>query len=353
MDFPKRSILVVTLSAVLSVLATASDGQQRLGRSDLPPRKVIVGTSMEAFWVEYPGLQQRLQQLGTIIDKMAAESHEKYGKHLDLAVLPEVAVNGEAGEDAFGHAFPLEGPVKETFSRKAREHQCYIVVPMYLLEERPQKQVSNVGVLFDRQGKVLGIYRKLHPAVSDSTGSLEGGITPGKETPVFDCDFGKVGIQICFDIYFDYGWKELARKGADLVVWPSQTPQTAQPAFKALQHRYYVVSSTWRNNASIFEPTGRIISQLKPPGRVLVQELDLSYAILPWSSKLQKGEALKKQYGDKVGFRYYEDEDCGIFWSNDPQITIRQMTQRLGILEMDDQMTRVQGIFRRAGVPEH
>ena len=353
MDSPKRSVLILTLAAVLSTLLTASERQQRLSTSDLPPRKVIVGTSMEAFWVDYPGLQRRLQQLGTIIDKMDAASQDKYGRHLDLAVLPEVAVNGEAGEDAFGHAFPLEGPVKESFSRKAREHQCYIVVPMYLLEDRPHKQVSNVGVLFDRQGKVLGIYRKLHPAVSDATGSLEGGITPGKESPVFDCDFGKVGIQICFDIYFDYGWKELARKGADLVVWPSQTPQTAQPAFRALQHRYYIVSSTWRNNASIFEPTGRIISQLKPPGQVVVQELDLSYAILPWSSKLQKGEALKKQYGDKVGFRYYEDEDCGIFWSNDPQITIRQMTQRLGLVEMDDQMTRVEGIFRRAGVPEH
>ena len=62
---------------------------------------------------------------------------------------------------------------------------------------------------------MVGIYRKLHPAVSDTTGSMEGGITPGKEAPVFDCDFGKLGIQICFDIYFDYGGRELARKGAD------------------------------------------------------------------------------------------------------------------------------------------
>ena len=172
-----------------------------------------MGTSMEAFWVEYPGLPQRLNQLGAIVDRMAAESLKKYGRRLDLAVLPEVAVNGEAGEDAFGHAFPLEGAVKESFSRKAREHQCYIVVPMYLLEERPQKQVSNVGVLFDRKGEVAGIYRKLHPAVSDTTGSMEGGITPGKEAPVFECDFGKLGMQICFDIYFDYGWRELAAQG--------------------------------------------------------------------------------------------------------------------------------------------
>ena len=346
-------VVFLAVSIALLPFTAKAETERLASTSNLPPRKVIVGTSMEAFWVEYPGLQRRLEQLGTLIDKMAAESLKKYGRSLDLAVLPEVAVNGEAGEDAFGHAFPLEGAVKDSFSRKAREHQCYIVVPMYLLEDRQQKQVSNVGVLFDRRGEVVGIYRKLHPAVSDTTGSMEGGITPGKEAPVFECDFGKLGIQICFDIYFDYGWRELARKGAELVVWPSQTPQTAQPAFRALQHRYYVVSSTWRNNASIFEPTGRIISQVKPPGQILVQELDLSYAILPWSSKLQKGEALRKKYGDKVGFRYYEDEDCGLFWSNDPKVTIRQMIQSLGLVEMEDQMKQVRGLFRKAGVPSH
>ena len=352
MPFVLRVVLIATL-IILWSLATQGETERLSSTSNLPPRKVIVGTSMEAFWVEYPGLRQRLEQLGTIIDKMAAESLKKYGRRLDLAVLPEVAVNGEAGEDAFGHAFPLEGAVKESFSRKARQHQCYIVVPMYLLEERQQKKVSNAGVLFDRRGEVVGIYRKLHPAVSDTTGSMEGGITPGKEAPVFDCDFGKLGIQICFDIYFDYGWRELARKGADLVVWPSQTPQTAQPAFRAMQHRYYVVSSTWRNNASIFEPTGRISSQVKPPEQILVEELDLSYAILPWSSKLQKGEALRKKYGDRVGFRYYEDEDRGIFWSNDPKVTVRQMIQSIGLVEMEDQMKQVRGLFHKARVPSH
>jgi len=345
-----HKLLVSTTLTVLCSIAAQGEPERRPSTSHLPPRKVIVGTSMEAFWVDYPGLQQRLQQLGALIDSMAAESLKRYGRRLDLAVLPEVAVNGEAGDDAFAHSFPLEGAVKDSFARKAREHQCYIVAPMYLLEGLQQKQVSNAGVLFDRQGKVAGIYRKLHPAVSDG-GSMEGGITPGKAAPVFDCDFGKLGIQICFDIYFDYGWRELARKGADLVVWPSQTPQTAQPAFRALQHRYYIVSSTWRNNASIFEPTGRITSQLKPPGQILVEEVDLSYAILPWSSKLQKGDSLRKKYGRKVGFRYYEDEDCGLFWSNDPRVTIRQMIEPLGLVEMEDHMRQVRGFFHKAGVP--
>ena len=155
--------------------------------------------------------------------------------------------------------------MKDAFSHKAREHHCYIVVPTYLLEDKDKKICSNVGILIGRQGEVVGTYRKLHLAVPPGSDSMEGGTTPGKEVPVFDCDFGKLGIQICFDMDYDYGWEQLARQGAELVAWPTQSPQTAEPAFRAMQYRYYIVSSTWRNNASIFEPTGRIAAQIKSP----------------------------------------------------------------------------------------
>ena len=93
------------------------------------PRKVIVGTAMQAFWGEYPGLEKRLAQLGRLVDQMAAESQKKYGRGLDLAVLPEMAVTGELSGDVLDHSVPLAGPLRETFARKAREHHCYNVVP--------------------------------------------------------------------------------------------------------------------------------------------------------------------------------------------------------------------------------
>ena len=206
----------------------------------------------------------------------------------------------------------------------------------------------------------------MHLVVDTDTGSMEHGSTPGKEEPVFQCDFGKLGIQICYDMDFDYGWRELARKGAELVAWPTQSPQTSQPAARARRNHYYIVSSTWRNNASIFEPTGKIVSQVKwpasekkveagnliaPENNILVQELDLSYAILPWSPALKNGEGLQKVYGDKVGYRYYEDEDCGMFWSNDPHVTIRQMLRSLGLVEVQEEFQRAEEFYNKAGIP--
>ena len=208
-------------------------------------------------------------------------------------------------------------------------------------------------MLVDRTGKVAGTYRKVHLVVSGDGNTMEGGSSPGKELPVFDCDFGKLAIQICYDMEFDRGWQELARKGAELVAWPTQSPQVAQPAARAMQQRCYIVSSTWRNNASVFEPTGKLAAQATPPEQVLVHELDLSYAILPWSSKLRNGKALEEMFGERIGFRYYEDEDCGIFWSNDPRTPVRQMVQSMGLLEAEEQLARVRESYRKAGVLDY
>ena len=210
---------------------------------------------------------------------------------------------------------------------------------------------GDAAVLVDRKGEVAGTYRKMHLVVGADGRTLEGGSTPGREAPVFECDFGRLGMQICYDMEFDRGWRELAAKGAELIAWPTQSPQTSQPAARAMQQRCHIVSSTWRNNASVFEPTGKIIAQAKQPGEILVQEIDLSYAILPWSSKLKNGRALREMYGEKVGFRYYEDEALGIFWSNDPATPIRRMADSLGLLEAEEDLARVRAVYGKAGVP--
>src|SRR5690348_12225118 len=127
----RMSSLLISLSLI--VLAPGLMAAEEIGvksTSDFPPRKVIVGTSMAAFWGVYPGLDKRLEQLSGLIDRMAAESGKRYGRGLDVAVLPEVAVTGETSADIVASSVAFDGPVRDVFARKAREHRCYIVVPM-------------------------------------------------------------------------------------------------------------------------------------------------------------------------------------------------------------------------------
>jgi predicted amidohydrolase len=308
--------------------------------TDAPPRKVVIGTMMYAMWGEYPGLESRLDTLVGFIDRMAAGARSRYSVGLDLAVLPESAVTGETLNDPASASFPLDGKVLEAMGAAARAHHTYVIVPMTLAEDPESGVYTNSNILLDREGSVVGNYRKVHLVADQQGATLEGGLMPGKSFPVFECDFGKIGIQVCFDMVFDDGWEALARKGAEIVAWPSQSPQTIQPRWRARQHHYHIVSSTWRNNASIFDPTGDIIAQTTEPSSVLVEQVDLSYALIDWQPKLNEGQAFREKYGEAAGFRYSEAEDGGIFWSNDAEVPIMRMARELGIELRADSLAR-------------
>lgn len=339
----RRFVTLLGLTACLvgPPLAVDARAAEPPSKLDTPPRKVVVGTAIFGTYGKYPGLEERIQALSSLVDEMARQASARSPEHgLDLAVLPETSVTSNA-PGAASRAIQLNGPVREAFSKLARTHKTYLVVPMDLAEIGPKGPMySNSAVLFDRKGDIAGVYRKAHPVALLGRDDLEGGITPGREFPVFPCDFGKLGIQICWDIKYDDGWDALGKNGAEIVVWPTASPATAQPAARAGAHRYYIVSSTWREDATVFEPTGLIAAQVVPPGRVLVHELDLSYAVLGWSPPLRNGKALTEKFGDRVGYHYEPREDVGLFWSNDPKTTIGAMIRSLGLEEIDAQVER-------------
>jgi predicted amidohydrolase len=337
---------VIGLSTLLAAGGSAAGGEpsapsRPTSKADRPPRKVVIGTVIFGPFGKYSGLDDRMKELSGFVDAMASEALRKYpGRGIDLAILPETTVTSTEGP-ASRRAVPWEGRVMETFGALARRHKSYLVVPLDLVERQESEVVySNAAVLVDRQGAIAGIYRKVHPVAGVGRDDLENGITPGREFPVFDCDFGKLGIQICWDMVFDDGWPALANKGAEIVVWPSQSPATAQPAARAGRHRYFIVSSCWRNNATFYEPTGLVAAQIGTPGKVLVHQLDLSYAVLGWSPRLREGKGLSDKYGERVGYHYEPREDLGMFWSNDPQTSIGAMIESLGLEEIDAQIVR-------------
>ncbi|HWC01053.1 MAG TPA: carbon-nitrogen hydrolase family protein, partial [Bryobacteraceae bacterium] len=203
-------VSALAMLAAYSAISAELPGRSRAGQ---PPRKVIVGTIMQAYWETYPGLPKRLDRLMTTIDRVAEAAHRSYGRGPDVIVLPEVAITGEFSGTVRNTAIPYSGAVEAAFARKARQHHTYLVVPLYLLED-DGKTCSNAAILVGRNGERVGTYRKVHLAVPTGSDSLEGGTTPGKEAAVFSCDFGKLGIQICFDMEYDSGWRELERQGA-------------------------------------------------------------------------------------------------------------------------------------------
>lgn len=300
--------------------------------SSQPPRKMVLATVMKHFTGT---MDARLSMAEQVIDDAAARAKAKYGR-IDLIVLPEHAIQTEhrgPQVPAEDKAVPLEGPVTDRMAARAKQHGTYLVLP--ILRREASGRLTNIAAVLDRQGTIIGIYEKLHPVGCRESAVLEHGITPGREATVFECDFGRMGAQICWDMSYDDGFDELGRRGVNLVVIPSASPQTVAPAAHAKRNGYWVVTSTPRDNATVFNPAGQIAAQTTAEP-VLVAEIDLSYAVLHWQHGLRDGAALTAKFGDRVGYQYSAREDTGVFWSNDPATPIGRMIAELGLREMSD-----------------
>jgi len=74
----------------------------------------------------------------------------------------------------------------------------------------------NTSVLINRTGSVAGKYRKL----SLPREEIDGGVTPRDSLPVFNTDFGRIGMMICWDVTFPETARTLAREGAEMIFLP-------------------------------------------------------------------------------------------------------------------------------------
>jgi predicted amidohydrolase len=335
-----KTILLLLSCAAVSLRANEfppAARQALLAQS--PPRKVVVATVCHWFDAKADA-DERAAAIDRLFAEAVAETGRRFpGAGLDLFVLPEHALQ-RRGSVAADRALRLdEEPVRRIVAAVAR-HKTWLILPMILREDAGGRQVfSNAAVLFDRTGTVVGIYRKTHPITTED-GTFENGITPGRDYPVFATDFGRVGMQICWDMSYDEGWAALAAGGAELVVLPSASPQNVRPASHAQRFGYWVVSSTPRDNAAVFNPLGLIDAQVTKPG-VLVHRFDLVSVAVHWSPRIEEGRAFQRRFGNRGGYVWSAREDTGLFWSNEHSTPVGTMLQELGVEPMASQIERI------------
>lgn len=193
----------------------------------------------------------------------------------DLVVLPETLTSWATGLKPSDVAESIPGPSTNYFGQLAREYNLYIVAG---LNERQGPLVYNVAVLIGPDGKIVGKYRK----VTLTEGEGEAGVEQGKDYPVFDTRFGKVGMMICYDGFFPEVARELANRGADVIAWPVMGCNPRLAAARAIENHVYVVSSTYEHPSgnwivsAVFDHSGEIAALAKDFGTVALAEVDLA-----------------------------------------------------------------------------
>jgi len=211
----------------------------------------------------------------------------------------------------------IPGSVVNPFADFAKMHRCYVICPTY---SRMDGHIYIAAVLIDRTGKIVGEYHKSRP----TDGEIESGVRPGSlDPPVFDTDFGKIGIQICFDIKWEEGWQKLKEKGAEIIFWPSAYGGGREVNSRAWRHQVYVVSSTQKGSAKICDLTGDVIAQTgswQPNWTCAGVNLEKAF-ILTWPA-VTFFEKIQQKYGRKIKLTTFDEEEWTIIESLDPQLKV-------------------------------
>ena len=121
--------------------------------------------------------------------------HSEVETDADIILLPEAITLVGTGLKYVDVAETIPGPTTERLAKAARAKSSYLVAGLL---ERDGPAVYNTAVLLDREGKLAGKYRKVYLPREE----IEGGVTPGNEYPVFETDFGTVGMMICWDAQY-------------------------------------------------------------------------------------------------------------------------------------------------------
>jgi len=119
----------------------------------------------------------------------------------------------------FNLAETIPGPSTKTFQKVAKENKVSIIVPIF--EKRAEGLYHNTAIVIDSDGKILGMYRKMH--IPDDPAFYEKYyFTPGDlGFQAFQTKAGKIGTLICWDQWYPEGARLTALQGATTLFFPT------------------------------------------------------------------------------------------------------------------------------------
>jgi predicted amidohydrolase len=308
-----KAVKTLTAFAVACMLCSAAAwaGLQPIGR---PVR--ILSLSFH---------DKPLDVIRDLIDTEAA-------KGVDLVVLPETW-RGQKDNTME----TLDGPTITAMSALALKYHTYIVSP---IDRKDGDRRLNSAVLLDRNGKVVLVYDKIFPYWSEFDHHKK--VEVGTAAPVYQADFGKIGIAICFDVNFPEVWKSLADHGAELVVWPSAYSAGTTLQAHALTNHYYIVSSTYTADCIVYDITGeQILYQKSKDINVTHVTLDLDRGVYHMNFNIAKRDKLLTEHGEEVEQQEWLDrEQWFVLRARRPGVSARELAHQYGLEELRDYINR-------------
>ncbi|WP_339723145.1 carbon-nitrogen hydrolase family protein [uncultured Paraglaciecola sp.] len=157
---------------------------------------------------------QLASSYGNNLQQIAKEivSCKKRFPWLDMLVLGELNSFGPEKK----YAEPLPGPTEKFYCDIAKEHNIWLIPGSHY--EQAEEGVYNTTSVINNHGEVVCRYRKMFPFCP-----YEKGVESGKDIVVFDVPQGRIGVAICYDLWFPEVARSMVCEGAEVLIYPTMT----------------------------------------------------------------------------------------------------------------------------------
>ena len=159
-------------------------------------------------------VQFAIRQLTPVENLTRAEQFiaQAASQQAQLIVFPEDFITGPlSGNKAFADC---EKCYVQHFQQLAVRYSIDIVPGTII--EGDSMSLYNTAYYIDKHGNILSQYRKVNLWLPERSY-----ITPGKAIPVFNAQFGRVGLIICWDLMFPEAFRAMLKQNVEMVICPS------------------------------------------------------------------------------------------------------------------------------------
>lgn len=261
--------------------------------------------------------------------------------HPDLIVLQENCDFpwGLSQDEKNAYIQVRKNQIQDFFASIARDHQCYVLFGTRRVSDGI---LRNSGVLIDRAGNVAGIYDKNYPTI----GEMEAGIVPGNDVSIFQTDFGKIAVAICFDLNYDEHLERYIELQPDMVLFPSAYHGGFVQSVWAYSCRSFFVGaiSSVGRNSEIINPLGEIVASSTNYANYAITNVNLDFKLVHLDYNRPRLTKLKQKYGRDV--HIHDPGGLGVVMvsSNHDHISVDQMLKEFEIEILDDYFDRSRSV---------
>jgi predicted amidohydrolase len=225
------------------------------------PRKITVASIN----LRPSGTKSAAESVRQFLDTAESAVREK----ADVILFPEGITVVGTGKTYAEVAESIPGPTTSRLGELARKRSSYVVAGIY---EREGHVIYNTAVLLNRAGELIGKYRKVYLPREE----IERGLTPGSDYPVFQTDFGTVGLMICYDVFFADPARALASKGAEMILMPIWGGNETLGKSRSIENRVFLAASGYDYPTYVMDPEGEILSLAQQQGTAAITTIDLN-----------------------------------------------------------------------------